>query len=141
MEKTGEITLLLERHKLNSTPCRRGILNLFLTTPYALSHQDIVNGLNSEFDRVTIYRTFTSFEKKGLVHKLIDVEGVAKYALCAQDCSTGHHNDSHLHFSCIKCQKTICIDHCEIPDVKIPEGYRLTKLNLLAEGICKECSL
>jgi Fur family transcriptional regulator, ferric uptake regulator len=139
MEKKGEIVRLLEKYKLSNTPCRRSILNLFLTKAYALSHQDIVNGLNTEFDRVTIYRTFNSFEEKGIVHKVIDSEGTAKYALCAHDCSKGHHHDSHLHFSCIKCQKTICIEHCEIPEVKIPEGYYLKKLSLLAEGICKSC--
>ncbi|HET6242957.1 MAG: transcriptional repressor [Bacteroidetes bacterium] len=139
MEKTIEITKLLEKYKLQKTPCRKSILNLFLNTAHALSHQDIVNGLKTEFDRVTIYRTFNSFEGKGMIHKVIDSEGTAKYALCAHDCTSEIHNDSHLHFSCSKCQKTICIENCKIPEIKIPEGFQLQKLSLLAEGICKSC--
>ncbi|MDQ3191360.1 MAG: transcriptional repressor [Bacteroidota bacterium] len=139
MEKKDKITALLEKHKLQKTPCRKSVLNLFLHSSYALSHQDIVNGLKTEFDRVTIYRTFHSFENKGLIHKVIDNEGNAKYALCAHNCNSEIHDDSHLHFSCIKCQKTICIENCQIPEIKIPEGFHLEKLYLLAEGICKEC--
>lgn len=115
------------------------MLGLFVRTPYALSHQEVEKALNHEFDRVTLYRTFNSFEEKGLIHKVIDNEGLSKYALCNHECSKGHHNDSHLHFSCSKCNKTICIDHIEVPEVKVPEGFLLSKISLIGEGICGKC--
>jgi Fur family transcriptional regulator, ferric uptake regulator len=134
-----ETEKLLELNGLSNTSCRRSVLALFLKTPYALSHHDVEKALNNEFDRVTLYRTFNSFEEKGLIHKVIDIEGTAKYALCHQDCSKGKHNDSHLHFSCSNCNQTFCLDHIEVPEIKVPDGFLLKKINLIGEGICKKC--
>jgi Fur family transcriptional regulator, ferric uptake regulator len=141
VNKQPSIDHLLKKHSLSKTPCRRSILELFINSGFALSHHDVEKGLKSEYDRVTIYRTFNSFEEKGLIHKVVDHEGVSKYALCHHDCSTGHHNDSHLHFSCNKCNKTVCIDNIIIPEIKVPAGFQLNKLNLVGEGVCKNCSL
>ncbi|MBA3901059.1 MAG: transcriptional repressor [Bacteroidetes bacterium] len=139
MEAHTDIEKLLEAHKLSNTSCRRSALDLFIKTPYALSHQEVEKALNQEFDRVTLYRTFNSFEEKGLIHKVIDGEGITKYAFCHHDCSTASHNDSHLHFSCSKCNKTTCIDQVAIPEFKLPEGFLLEKISLNAEGICGKC--
>ena len=130
---------LLKEFKLRSTPSRKAILNFFIKKNYALAHADIEKGIPSHFDRVTVYRTLKTFLDKGLIHKVLDDEGALKYALCTEACTmTGHHHD-HVHFKCIRCGQTNCLD-IEVPPVKLPKGYQSGEINLLIQGICVKCS-
>jgi Fur family transcriptional regulator, ferric uptake regulator len=140
MKSAEKISGVLKNFRLSTTPCRRSVLSAFIENPYALSHHDVELLLNYEFDRVTIYRTFHTFEEKGVIHKVIDNEGVARYALCSEKCSAHHHHDSHLHFTCIRCSHTICLENSTVPEIKLPSGFVLNRLNVLGEGICKSCS-
>ncbi|WKZ59494.1 MAG: transcriptional repressor [Cyclobacteriaceae bacterium] len=130
---------LLKEFKLRSTPSRKAILNFFLKKNYALAHADIEKGIPSHFDRVTVYRTLKTFLDKGLIHKVLDDEGALKYALCTEACTmTGHHHD-HVHFKCVRCGQTNCLD-TEVPPVKLPKGYLPGEINLLIQGVCAKCS-
>ena len=130
---------LLKEFKLRSTPSRKAILNFFLKKNYALAHADIEKGIPSNFDRVTVYRTLKTFLDKGLIHKVLDDEGALKYALCTEACTmTGHHHD-HVHFKCIRCGQTNCLE-VEVPPVKLPKGYLPGEINLLIQGVCAKCS-
>jgi Fur family ferric uptake transcriptional regulator len=130
---------LLKEFKLRSTPSRKAILNFFLKKNYALAHADIEKGIPSNFDRVTVYRTLKTFLDKGLIHKVLDDEGALKYALCTEACTmTGHHHD-HVHFKCIRCGQTNCLE-VEVPPVKLPKGYQPGEINLLIQGVCAKCS-
>ena len=130
---------LLRDYKLRSTPTRQEILLLFLKKEYALSHGDIENEISNSLDRVTVYRTLKTFLDKGLIHKVLDDQGSLKYALCKDACTeTGHHHD-HVHFKCLKCGQTNCLQ-IEVPLVKLPKGYKPKEVNLLIQGICEHCS-
>jgi Fur family ferric uptake transcriptional regulator len=108
---------------------------------YALSQPDIERGLGENFDRVTIYRTLTSFMDKGVIHKVPDDSGLAKYALCRQDCETHVHHDRHIHFKCNGCGNTSCLENFPFPDFKAPAGYVFTDTNVLIQGICPDCAV
>lgn len=130
---------LLKIFKMRSTPSRKEILDLFLKRTYALSHGDIEKEISNALDRVTVYRTLKTFLDKGLIHKVLDDQGSLKYALCKEACSeTGHHHD-HVHFKCTHCLQTNCLD-LEIPAIKLPRGYKAKEMNILIQGICKQCS-
>jgi Fur family ferric uptake transcriptional regulator len=130
---------LLKSFRLRSTPTRQEILHLFLRKAHALSHGDIEKEIKNDLDRVTVYRTLKTFLDRGLIHKVLDDEGSLKYALCNDACSTtGHHHD-HIHFKCIRCGQTNCLN-IEIPSVKLPKGYRANEINLLIQGTCERCS-
>lgn len=130
---------LLKEFKLRSTPSRKAILNFFLKKNYALAHADIEKGIPSNFDRVTVYRTLKTFLDKGLIHKVLDDEGALKYALCTEACTmTGHHHD-HVHFKCVRCGQTNCLE-VEVPPVKLPKGYQPGEINLLIQGVCAKCT-
>lgn len=130
---------LLRTFNMRSTPSRQEILQLFLNKDYALSHGDIEKEISNSLDRVTVYRTLKTFLDKGLIHKVLDDEGSLKYALCNEACTgLGHHHD-HVHFKCIKCGQTNCLN-VEIPIVKLPKGYLSTEVNLLIQGTCFRCS-
>lgn len=138
MERAGR--RLLKEFNLRTTPSRTSIINLFLSTDFALSHADIEKGIANESDRVTVYRTLKSFLDKGLIHKVLDDSGILKYALCTDHCSSELHHHDHVHFKCAKCGQTNCLEDITIPAINLPRGYKSQELSLLIQGVCDKCS-
>ncbi len=136
---SNRIEQALKKYNLRNTHCRVKILSLFIDKDEAMSHSDVEDYLVSEFDRVTLYRTLKTFLDKGLLHKVLDDTGGLKYALCKECTEDTHHHD-HVHFKCIKCSRTTCIDDLGVPHFSLPEGYVKHELNLLVQGICPECN-
>lgn len=130
---------ILRNFQLRSTNSRSAILELFVQHKHALSYSDIEREVAESFDRVTVYRTLKTFLDKGLVHKVLDDGGSLKYALCTDNCSNDAHHHDHVHFKCTRCGQTNCIDDVEVPPVKLPAGYKATEINLLIQGVCKQC--
>lgn len=134
-------TQILQEHKLRITDCRKEVLRIFLKMQAALSHADLEEKLNADFDRVTIYRTLKTFLESDLIHKVLDDSGATKYALCSHSHAGGHsHDHEHVHFKCEKCGKTICIDEVQLPKIVLPEGYINKEVSLLVQGICDKCN-
>ncbi|MEP2773570.1 MAG: transcriptional repressor [Fulvivirga sp.] len=134
-----QLSNTLRNFKLKSTPCREEVLSLFFKNDHALSNAFIEKNIDASYDRVTVYRTLKSFEDKGLIHKVLDDNSITKYALC-QDCTTHEHHHEHVHFKCQQCGQTTCIDSIEIPEVKLPKGYKVAERNLLIQGVCDQCT-
>jgi len=132
-----EVNALLEKHELRNTSCRRSMLELFVQKEEALSVSELNSILGKEYDRATVYRTIQSFLDNGIIHKVLDTKEGQKYAMC-HECDHETHSDEHIHFLCLKCGKSICLEE-EIPNVPIPKGYRLQTSNMLLEGICPDC--
>lgn len=130
---------VLKRHAIRRTNCRIDILQEFIGSSRALSQPDLERAMGESYDRVTIYRTLTLYLDKGLIHKVLDDTGAMKYALCQDTCSDHSHNHEHVHFKCVACGNTICIETVEVPPIKLPAGYQLQETNLLLSGVCKEC--
>ena len=131
---------LLRSFKLRSTPNRQTILHLFLRKECALSHADIENEIADDLDRVTVYRTLKTFLNKGLIHKVLDDEGTLKYALCSDDCTALEHHHDHVHFKCIRCGQTNCLN-IVVPEIDLPRNYEKEQTDILIQGICDQCSL
>lgn len=129
----------LKRHNLRVTPIRVDVLEYFRSAGRALSHADLEQHFTKDYDRVTIYRTLNTFLDSGLLHKIPDDSGSAKYALCHDDCGTHHHVDDHVHFKCTACGNIECLHDSHIPSVGVPSGYRIQSSNLLLEGVCPRC--
>jgi Fur family transcriptional regulator, ferric uptake regulator len=130
---------ILKDFRLRSTTSRAAILELFIHNDHALSYSDIEKEVAAAFDRVTVYRTLKTFLDKGVVHKVLDDGGSLKYALCNDHCTTSEHHHDHVHFKCIKCGQTNCLDEVEVPHIKLPQGFRATEVNLLIQGHCSKC--
>jgi Fur family ferric uptake transcriptional regulator len=130
---------ILKNHGIRLTGIRKKVLELFLTSPKALSNEDIENGVN-KLDRITLYRTLKTFEENGIIHKIPNSGNAPLYAICQDDCTEHQHLDSHGHFHCLQCGKTVCMDHTDVPQVKVPEGYVIEQKHLILEGKCDACS-
>ena len=135
-----ESASLLKRHGLRSTPVRRLLLEIMDATEHAVSHADLEQQVGGEADRVTLYRALNTFEEHGIIHKVLDREGVARFALCMDNCSTHTHVDEHLHFQCTVCSNVYCLPIEHYPRVSMPNGFNLVRLSLVAEGVCKRCN-
>ncbi len=131
---------LLKSKSLRLTKARQEVLKIFLEKDYALSHGDLEDALPSDFDRVTLYRTLNSFESKGLTHKLMAGDGVAKYALSVGVCSEHDHYHKHMHFHCEKCDNIFCLEDYLVPSFNIPDSFTVKDVEVNIKGICKNCN-
>ena len=135
-----DIKEILKRSQLSVTASREKILHLFLEQTGALAHGDIEKRAGEKFDRVTVYRTLQTFVEKGIIHTIPTADNSIRYALCKDDCAEGHHHDQHIHFVCSNCKNTYCLDDIVTPDIKLPKGYSSSHIEVVVEGICKNCT-
>ncbi len=136
----SDVRQLLKDHSLRLTQSRVDIVGFFLSRNVAISHGDIESTMDGKYDRVTIYRTLKSFLESGIIHKVLDDNGITKYALCTNACTDGHHYHEHIHFKFSNCEQTFCLDSIEIPQVQLPKGFQLKESNFLMTGICDKCN-
>lgn len=135
-----DIKDVLKKNKLSVTASREKILHLFLEQTGALAHGDIEKRAGEKFDRVTVYRTLQTFVEKGIIHTIPTADNSIRYALCKNDCEEGHHHDHHIHFVCTNCSNTYCLDNVVTPDIKLPQGYAAKQIEVVVEGICRDCN-
>ncbi len=136
MKETLEI---LKRNSLSITDSRKIILELFLKTEGALAHADIEKNTAVNFDRVTVYRTLQTFTENGIIHQIPTTDNTILYALCKDKCEAGHHHDEHVHFVCVNCEKTVCMDDVVVPQVKLPKGFVPLQSAMVVKGTCNDC--
>ncbi len=135
-----QIAHILKHHQLRVTACRKQVIAVFLDKRHAIGHSELERQL-ADFDRVTIYRTLNTFLEKGIVHQVPDDVGEAKYALCSDDCDEHAHQDEHVHFKCLECNKLTCIAEIAIPNLTLPKGYVMKHATLLIKGLCEDCGI
>lgn len=135
-----EVAKILKRHQLRLTASRKEILQVFLDNRSALSQPDVEEHMGGDCDRVTIYRTLTTFMEKGILHKVLDDSGVMRYAVCSEACKADDHKHDHIHFKCTRCGQTICIEQAHIPQIALPKGYQMKEVNVLMQGVCAHCN-
>jgi len=128
---------ILQSHRLKNTRLRHAVLSELMQAETGLSHQDISRSLSIDFDRVTLFRTLHAFEAAGILHKIIDLNGVARYAFTPQEEKS---ETGHAHFLCETCEAIFCLDYSlELKDIPVPRGFRKTGLVLQVKGICAAC--
>jgi Fur family ferric uptake transcriptional regulator len=122
------------------TSSRVRVLNLLRTTHAPISYSDIEEALSREaiprIDRVTLYRVLDWLCDNGLAHKAADSHGVFRFSAATPD---GEHGE-HVHFRCTECCVIQCLD-MKLPKVpSLPEGFRLTSMELDVRGECADCA-
>ncbi len=134
------INQILKKADLKATPMRKDVLQIFSNSTYALDNQELESQLGS-VDRITLYRTLKSFEEKGIIHKVTDLSGNPKYAMCEPACIDNHihHHDAHVHFQCDVCNNIYCIENVVIPQIKLPKKFEVNGQNITLTGKCEKC--
>lgn len=65
-----------------TTNAKTEIQELIVSSSVALSHSEIQKSLEGLCDRVTIYRVLERLMEEGVIHKIVNIDGVVKYAGC-----------------------------------------------------------
>lgn len=133
-----ESLTILKANKLKITPLREAVLKELIASETGLSQQDLNQLLQVSFDRSTLFRTLNTFEEKGILHKVMNEEGIAKYAF------TQHQRESapsdHAHFYCIKCKNIFCLDYSvTLAMIPVPEGFQKQGVEMQVRGVCDKC--
>jgi Fur family transcriptional regulator, ferric uptake regulator len=112
------------------------LLDIFEQSEDAHSVVDLVERLQQEMNKSTVYRILDRLEDDGALHSFVDKDGRSWYAKCKY-CSSTNHRDTHPHFQCTSCGKIECLPL----DVTIPAvpNYRIKSAELLLVGLCKDC--
>ncbi|TAF44521.1 MAG: transcriptional repressor [Sphingobacteriales bacterium] len=140
MQANPQHNQLLVKHNLKITTPRLSVLAVLTTREMATSQPDLEQLLGSKIDRVTLYRTLSTFEKKGILHKVMGANGTLNYALCSGACTQHNHHDKHVHFNCTLCLNVYCLDKLQIPQLQIPDGFTTKKIDLMVSGVCHKCN-
>jgi len=46
----------------------------------------------------------------------------------------------HTHFYCTDCKHTFCLTETEIPNIEVPQNFKLDGANLVLKGKCDKCN-
>lgn len=136
MEKMDH-TSLLEGHGIKPTANRLLIAKALASQHHPVSVKDLEDSLLT-LDKSSIFRVLTLFREHHLVHAIETGEGIVKYELC-QSHNDEEDDDEHVHFYCERCHRTICLHEIPVPQIAVPDGYRVEGTNVLVRGICDRC--
>ncbi len=134
---TNEHTSLLGDHGIKPTANRLLIVKALVSQHHPVSVKDLEDSLLT-LDKSSIFRVLTLFREHHLVHAIETGEGIVKYELC-QSHNEEEDDDEHVHFYCERCHRTICLHDIPVPQIAVPEGYRVEGTNVLVRGICERC--
>lgn len=127
---------LLESHGLQPTSSRLRVIGAIMQHTDTFSLMDLENALET-VDKSTIFRALNKFLERGIIHEVDDGSGSKKYCFCT--CSSSESHKSHIHFTCLKCHKTMCIKNMSVPNLKLPPEFSIVETSCLIKGICPDC--
>ncbi len=102
----------------------------------AISVISLVERLDSEMNKTTVYRILDKLEDDGVLHSFLGTNGLKWYAKCS-GCSSSVHHDIHPHFECLSCGKVECLSiNIQIPEIP---SHKIENSQVLLQGKCKNC--
>ena len=128
----------LTSRNIKPTAMRELVFDILTEQTAAISLSDLEQNFHKS-DKVTLYRTLKTFEEKKLIHSIDDGTGAVKYALCKESCQC-HPEELHVHFLCLKCQHTFCLNDIPIPFIKLPVNFSIENINMVVKGVCANCN-
>jgi len=121
---------------LRKTKSLKKLLHQFEADVNAHSVVDLVDLLNDDMNKTTVYRILDRLENEGELHSFTGKDGLKWYAKC-WNCTSGRHQDLHPHFQCKICGKSECLDtQLQLPDIK---KHHIDRAELLLVGECEDC--
>ena len=128
---------LLEEHGIRPTANRIVIAQVLEHAGRPLSLMELEARLET-IDKSNISRALALFREARLVHVLEDAGEGIRYELCHRH---GEHadDDLHVHFYCVRCHRTFCLEDTPVPPVAVPAGYSVQSASYLLRGLCPEC--
>ena len=122
--------------KRRNTAAQEAVLSVLTSKRRAMSQDAILNQMNIEADRATIYRILNRYCEDGIVHRIVADDGKQYFAVCVK-CDNGPIPANHFHFRCTKCETIECLS--SLVEYSVPESYKVESLNCVLVGVCKDC--
>ena len=126
----------LDSHGIRPTAVRILVWDCVSAQSETFSLADMEH-LMPHMDRSSIFRALRLFAEHHLLHTIDDGTGQQKYCVCR--CKHSSHIN-HVHFTCLKCGKTYCLEDYTIPIVPLPEGFMMEDAEYIIKGVCVRCS-
>ncbi len=133
--KSERCEQILEQKGLKKTKVRMALLQHFINMEHAQSYNDLQAALVNEIDKSTMYRNLTSFQKAGIIHRINDHSGLAKYAFGEAPIQ----GNEHAHFVCECCETVYCMESLTPLEFNVPEGFKTNNVQTIIKGICSNC--
>lgn len=133
--KTEIYEQILEQKGLKKTKIRIALIQHFMNMDHAQSYNDLQGTLVGEIDKSTLYRNLTSFEQTGIIHRINDHSGIAKYAYGESPAQ----GKEHAHFVCESCETVYCMDGLDTLHFNVPKGFKTKNIQTIIRGICADC--
>ncbi|SIS55706.1 Fur family transcriptional regulator [Chryseobacterium gambrini] len=133
-----ELEKILLQKAIKPTAMRLLVVEKLLKQQYAVSHKELAEQFEKA-DNITLFRTLKVFLEYKLVHTIDDGSGVIKYALCQSGCNCNL-SELHTHFYCTDCKHIFCLTETEIPNIEVPQNFKLDGANLVLKGKCDKCN-
>lgn len=133
-----DLNQTLKDKELRITKKRKLILEKIIENEGPISAEKILDMVKEDkikLDLSTIYRNLNLMEKKNLLLKNTNTDGISYYQL---------NNHDHKHFiTCISCNKKFIIDNCPInnieKDLEDETGFVIKGHSFEFTGICPNC--
>ena len=125
---------VFQESNLKRTKLRLALLNCLMTTKHAQSYLDLREKLGGGVDKSTLYRNLSAFEEAGIIHRINDHSGVAKYAFG----NVHDHGKNHAHFVCEECETVFCVESPDIA-INVPKGFNVKNVQTIITGTCSDC--
>ncbi len=133
-------TQVLRENGLKSTAAREAVMQLLGDAGRPLSHQDILKKATGKacLERVTVYRTLETLQRKGLLHRIQGTDGTWRFCMHRSE-SSGECAGNHIHFLCSQCGQMSCLPEQPLPWVSAPAGAIIHSKQLVVHGLCAAC--
>ena len=126
----------LKNRGYRATGKRREILSFLLDENRYVSAREIIDHMREKHPTLsleTVYRNLRTMQTEGIIEESRFKEGESKYRIA---CQTDHHH----HYICIRCGRTLVIEHCPMPDLgRAPEGFTVLGHRFEVLGYCPDC--
>jgi len=121
---------------IRRTKSVKALLKEFDSVSGAIAATTLVQNLDNEFNKTTVYRVLDRLEDDGVLHSFLGKNGIKWYAKC-NGCTGSQHLDVHPHFQCLTCGKVDCLD----VEIKIPvlPNREIKSSQILIQGNCETC--
>ena len=129
-------TEVLSQHGIRPTAVRILVYRAVCHRSEAFSLADVEEWL-PEMDRSSIFRALRLFAEHDILHQIDDGSGIEKYCVCR--CTNSRHLN-HIHFTCLKCGQTYCLEDYQIPVVALPPGFVMEEAEYVIKGVCWQCN-
>ena len=96
-----DLRTILKQYRMYTTKTRLAMLEIFLQTNEALTHNYFVTHPSFHVDRITIFRTLKLFVDKKIIHRIPASDGTNRYLLLQTS------EKVHSNFMCTGCKRIV----------------------------------